>query len=47
MIIMDEFKYQLMGQREGLQLALDMLEIHKKSLENSIKQIDSQLKEIK
>lgn len=45
--MMEEFKYQLMGQREGLQFALDMLEVQKKSLENSIRLIDSQLKKIK
>lgn len=44
---MEEFKNQLIGQKEALQFALDMLEVQKKSLENSIRLIDSQLKEIK
>jgi hypothetical protein len=43
----EEFKNQLIGQKEGLQFALDLLETQKKSIENSIEMIDSKLKEIK
>lgn len=37
------FKNQLIGQREGLQHALDLLKIQEKSLQNSIDFIDKEL----
>lgn len=40
---MDEFKNQLIGQKEGLQHALDMIETTKKSIENCIKTVNEQL----
>ena len=42
----NEFKNYLIGQKEGLQYALDMAEIQVKSLQNSINLIDEKLKNI-
>lgn len=44
---MEEFKNQLIGQKEGLQFTLDLLRTLERSVENSIKTIDSKLKELK
>lgn len=41
------FKNQLIGQREGLQHALDLLKIQEKSLQNSIDFIDKELEQNK
>jgi len=43
----EEFKNQLIGQKEGLQFTLDLLRTLERSVENSIKTIDSKLKELK
>lgn len=42
---MEEFRNQLIGQKEGLQYALDVLEITKKSVENALKLVEKQLDE--
>lgn len=42
-----KFKNQLIGQREGLQHALDLLKIQEKSLQNSIDFIDKELEQNK
>jgi hypothetical protein len=44
---MEEFKNQLIGQKEGMQYALDLLETQKKALLNGIETIDKKLKELK
>lgn len=44
---MQELKQQLIGQREGMQFALDELELVKKSLENRIKFLDKEIEKIK
>ena len=44
---MEEVKNQLIGQKEALQFALDILKMQQKTLENSIEYIDKKLKEIK
>lgn len=44
---MEEFKNQLIGQKEGLQFTLDLIRTLERSVENSIKTIDSKLKELK
>lgn len=41
------FKNKLIGQREGLQHALDLLKIQEKSLQNSIDFIDKELEQNK
>lgn len=41
------FRSQLIGQREGLQHALDLLKIQEKSLQNSIDFIDKELEQNK
>lgn len=41
------FRNQLIGQREGLQHALDLLKIQEKSLQNSIDFIDKELEQNK
>ena len=46
-MIMEEVKNQLIGQKEALQFALDILKMQQKTLENSIEYIDKKLKEIK
>jgi len=43
----EEFKNQLIGQKEGLQFTLDLIRTLERSVENSIKTIDSKLKELK
>ena len=44
---MPELKQELIGQREGMQFALDELEVIKKSLENRIKFLDTEIEKIK
>lgn len=44
---MEEFKNQLIGQKEGMQYALDLLETQKKALLKGIETIDEKLKELK
>ena len=44
---MSELKQELIGQREGMQFALDELEMIKKSLENRIKFLDLEIEKIK
>lgn len=44
---MEEFKNQLIGQKEGIQYALDLLETQKKALLKGIETIDKKLKELK
>ena len=44
---MEEVKNQLIGQKEALQFALDILKMQQKTLENSIEYIDKKLKDIK
>jgi hypothetical protein len=44
---MSELKQQLIGQREGMQFALDELELIKQSLERRIEYLDSEIEEIK
>lgn len=44
---MEEFKNQLIGQKEGMQFALDLLETHKEALLKGIETIDKKLKELK
>lgn len=45
--MMDEFKNQLIGQKEALQFSLDILKMQQKTIENSIEYIDKKIKEIK
>lgn len=40
----DEFRDYLIGQKEGLQFALDMTNVQVKSLQNSITMIEEKLK---
>lgn len=40
---MQEIKQQLIGQREGMQFALDELEMIKSSLERRIKYLDDEI----
>ena len=42
----EEFRDYLIGQKEGLQFALDMTNIQVKSLQNSITMIDEKLKKL-
>jgi len=42
----EEFRDYLIGQKEGLQFALDMTNIQVKSLQNSITMIDEKLKNL-
>lgn len=44
---MEEFKNQLIGQKEGMQFALDLLEAQKEALLKGIETIDKKLKELK
>lgn len=44
---MQDLKQELIGQKEGLQYALDMTRVQERSLENMIRSIDNKLKEIK
>lgn len=44
---MSELKQQLIGQREGMQFALDELELIKQSLERRIEYLDSEIEKIK
>lgn len=44
---MKELKQQLIGQREGMQFALNELEMTKRSLENTIKFLDQEIEKIK
>lgn len=44
---MQDLKQELIGQKEGLQYALDMIRVQERSLENMIRSIDNKLKEIK
>lgn len=44
---MDEFKNQLIGQKDALVYALDLLKIQENTLTNAIKTIEQKLKEIK
>lgn len=44
-IDVNTFRNQLIGQREGLQHALDLLRITEKSLQNSIDFIDKELEQ--
>lgn len=44
---MKELKQELIGQREGLEFALDELELIKKSIENHIKFLDERIEKIK
>lgn len=43
---MQELKQELIGQKEGMQFALDELEVIKKSLENRIKFLDAEIEKI-
>jgi hypothetical protein len=45
--IVKELKQQLIGQREGMQFALDELEMIKKSIESRIKALDQEIEKIK
>lgn len=44
---MSELKQQLIGQREGMQFALEELKIIEKSIENRIKFLDLEIENIK
>jgi len=44
---MQELKQQLIGQREGMQFALDEIMLVAKSLENRIKWLDEEIEKIK
>lgn len=44
---MQELKQQLIGQREGMQFALDEIMLVAKSLENRIKRLDEEIEKIK
>lgn len=44
---MQELKQQLIGQREGMQFALDEIMLVEKSLENRIKTLDEEIEKIK
>ncbi|MCF0125367.1 MAG: DUF5320 domain-containing protein [Clostridia bacterium] len=44
---MEEFKNQLIGQKEGMLYALDLLESQKKALQKGIEAVDKKLKELK
>lgn len=43
---MEEIKKQLIGQKEGIEFALDLLKVQEKALEEHIIRIDEQIKEI-
>lgn len=43
---MQELKKQLIGQKEGIEFALDLLKVQEKALEEHITRIDEQIKEI-
>lgn len=44
---MEKFKNQLIGEKEGMQYALELLETQKKALLRGIELIDKELKEMK
>lgn len=44
---MQELKQQLIGQREGMQFALDEVMLIAESLKNRIKRIDEEIEKIK
>lgn len=44
---MKELKQQLIGQREGMQIALDEFEMIKKSIESRIKSLEQEIENIK
>lgn len=44
---MQELKQQLIGQKEGMQFALDEIELVKKSIENRINALGKEIEQIK
>lgn len=44
---MEKFKNQLIGEKEGMKYALELLETQKKALLRGIELIDKKLKELK
>lgn len=44
---MKELKQQLIGQKEGMEFALDLLKMQEKSLEDRIQFLDKEIEKIK
>lgn len=44
---MEDLKMQLIGQREGMQYALDLLKLQEESLTARIEKLDKEIEEIK